>query len=208
MKPALLDLFCCEGGAGTGYTRSGFAVVGIDLKPQPRYPFEFHQADALEYPLYDFDAIHASPPCQAHSVMRHAVGNNPEDLIPATRVALSGFAGPTIIENTEFAPLYDSLMLCGTMFGLRVRRHRIFEIKPRLSVLLHPCRCRKGVIRGELIGHRLSGKVAAGRSKPPHYTGSELREAIGVPWMTTMAARQAIPPAYTEFIGIHLLNEI
>ena len=207
-RPRLLDLFSGAGGAAVGYHRAGFEVVGVDIKPQPRFPFEFHQADALTFPLDGFDAIHASPPCQAHSVMKNATGVAHADLIPPTRELLASFNGPTVIENTEFAPLRDSLKLCGTMFGVRVRRHRLFEVRPSLAVLLPPCCCHNGVIRGELIGHRQGGRVAMGRTKPPHHTPSEARAAIGVEWMTTTEARQAIPPAYTEYIGAALMRAI
>lgn len=208
MRPRLLDLFCGAGGAAMGYSRAGFEVVGVDINPQPHYPFEFHRADALTFPLDGFDVVHASPPCQAYSAMRHPVGNEAPALIEPTREALRATGLPYVIENVERAPLLDALRLCGTMFDLRVRRHRLFEIQPPVFALLSPCSCRHGVIKGTLIGHRVAGKVLPGRTQPPPATESDRREAIGVPWMTTTEARQAIPPAYTEWIGRQLMATV
>jgi DNA (cytosine-5)-methyltransferase 1 len=137
MKPRILDLFCGAGGASAGYARAGFDVVGVDLNPQPRYPFEFHQADALTFPLDGFDAIHASPPCQAYSTMRRGLWKDREhpDLIAPIRDRLIGADVPYVIENVEGARrlLVNPVLLCGTMFGLgtkegnQLRRHRYFE---------------------------------------------------------------------------------
>ena len=211
--PRLLDLFCGAGGAAMGYHRAGFEVVGVDIRPQPHYPFEFIQADVTTWEPWMmrgrsgqlFDVIHASPPCQHASVLMNAVGTRHVDLIPKTRELLKGTGLPYVIENVELARLENPILLCGTMVGIPVRRHRLFEIVPALSVLLPPCHCKNGVISGRLVGHRAGGKVLPGRTKPPHFTPSERRAAIGVPWMTTMEARQAIPPEYTEFIGRQIL---
>ena len=134
MRPLrALDLFCCAGGAAKGLDQAGFEVVGVDIKPQPRYPFEFHQADALAFPTEGFDFIWASPPCQAHTSMKSMHNAKPHlDLIPETRAKLQASGIPYVIENVVGAPLIDPFMLCGTMFGLGVedaelRRHRIFE---------------------------------------------------------------------------------
>lgn len=213
-----------------GYHRAGFDVVGVDIAPQPRYPFTFVRAGALEFlrclvgadaidpdalnatggmSLSDFTAIHASPPCQQYSAMARAVKTKAPDLVAAVRSALRRTGKPWAIENVEGAPLSGCVvMLCGTMFGLRVRRHRLFEIDPPLLVLTPDCSCRHGVVTGRLIGHRAGGKVARGRTKPPPATESQRRDAIGVPWMTAREARQAIPPAYTAFIGRQLLRAI
>ncbi len=118
-RPRLLDLFCGAGGCSVGYHRAGFDVVGVDINPQPNYPFEFHQADAMEFPLDGFDVIHASPPCQAYSVTRHikCTGNNHSDLVGAVRNKISEY--PHVIENVAGSPLMrGSVMLCGLMFGL------------------------------------------------------------------------------------------
>jgi DNA (cytosine-5)-methyltransferase 1 len=132
-KPRLLDLFCCAGGAGVGYSRAGFEVVGVDINPQPRYPFEFVQADALNLDadfIATFDAIHASPPCQSYSDLAKRNGNAHEwpRLIEPVRELLVSTGLPYVIENVDGAPLIDAVVLCGTMFPrLRVLRHRLFE---------------------------------------------------------------------------------
>jgi DNA (cytosine-5)-methyltransferase 1 len=206
-RPRLLDLYCGAGGAAVGYDRAGFDVVGIDHRPMPRYPFTFHQADALEYLAehgHEYDAIHASPPCQGYSVMAHATGRDAPRLIPETRDLLLASGRAYVIENVELAhrEMQNYVTLCGTMFGLKVRRHRLFEMSPSCFALLPPCACQNGVKSGALVGQMLTGKVAPGRTpRLGVYTESDRREAIGVPWMTTMEARQAIPPAYTEWVG-------
>ena len=129
----ILDLFCGAGGAGMGYHRAGFDVVGVDISPQPNYPFEFYRGDALEYlASYGdrFDAIHASPPCQSSSALTKGTnkGRHYPDLIPATREALTRFDVPTVIENVQGSDLRRDVTLCGEMFGLGVIRHRYFEI--------------------------------------------------------------------------------
>lgn len=211
MKPRLLDLFSGAGGTAAGYVLAGFDVTGVDVKPQPRYlksgATAFVQADALEYLAEHgrkYDVIHASPPCQRYSVMSRMMRTKAPDMVGAVREALARAGLPSVIENVEGAPLSAPLMLCGTMFGLRVRRHRIFELSPHILVLTPPCACRLGVVTGRLIGHRTGGRVRAGRTRPPAATESARRDAIGVPWMTAREARQAIPPAYTFFIGRQL----
>ncbi len=209
--PRLLDLFCGAGGCAVGYHRAGFDVVGVDIEPQPNYPFKFIQMDAfafLELDWKNHDAFHASPPCQAFSAMNRAVKAKHPNYIPALRREFQSYGKPWIIENVEGAPLRQPVMLCGTMFGLRVRRHRIFELSWTFGALLPDCQCRNGVIRGRLIGHRCGGKVAPGRTRPPPATEAQRREAVGVPWMTGREARQAIPPAYTEFLGKKLMEAI
>ncbi len=133
----LLDLFSGAGGAAMGYHRAGFDVVGVDIKPQPRYPFEFHQADALEYVAahgHEFDVIHASPPCQRYSRATRMSGTeeNHPDLLQPSIDALEKTGKPYVVENVPGAPMKNYLMLCGTMFGLRVFRHRLFVIKPQI----------------------------------------------------------------------------
>jgi DNA (cytosine-5)-methyltransferase 1 len=207
-RPRLLDLFSGAGGCAVGYDRAGFDVVGVDNRPQPRYPFAFVQADALEYAAAhgsEYDAIHASPPCQGYSRMRYATGGtSAPKLIAETRAALIATGRPYVIENVVGAPLVAYTMLCGTMFGLRVRRHRLFETAPLLPLLTPPCSCKHGVRDGRLIGARLRGPKPPGRIKPPRFTDRELRSALGVDWMTIVEAGQAIPPAMTAFIGAAL----
>jgi DNA (cytosine-5)-methyltransferase 1 len=140
----LLDLFCGAGGAGMGYHRAGFEVVGVDIKPQPRYPFEFHRADALEYlnqHWREFDIIHASPPCQFYSraTKMNGTKHNHPDLLQPTIDALDATGKPYIVENVPGAPMKNYLMLCGTMFGLRVFRHRLFVTSPQ--IMFSPFSC-------------------------------------------------------------------
>lgn len=222
-RPRLLDLFCGAGGCSVGYHRAGFDVVGVDHRTMSNYPFTMAVRDALEtlrclldgncirparkerYGLADFDAIHASPPCQKFSAMNRAVKADHPDLVAPIRLLLQESGKPWVIENVEGSPV-DGVMLCGTMFNLRVRRHPLFEIDPPMLFLTPGCQCRNGVVQGRLIGHRCGGKVAPGRTRPPAATESDRRDAIGVPWMTGREARQAIPPSYTEFIGKQLIQ--
>src|SRR6187200_2858563 len=125
MRPRLLDLFCCEGGAAIGYHRAGFDVVGVDIVDRPRYPFEFHQADALTYPLDGFDAIHASPPCQAYSITKNAHDRQHPEMVEPVRARLVASGVPYVIENVVGAPLIDPVTICGSMFDLRAWDHYI-----------------------------------------------------------------------------------
>src|SRR5690348_16558972 len=141
-KPRLLDLFCGAGGCSMGYHRAGFEVVGVDIKPQKNYPFEFHQADALEFLKihgHEFDAIHASPPCQRYSVGRHIhqSGGNHPDLVHPTRSLLEATGKPWVIENVMGSPV-AGVTLCDLMFGLKVLRHRLFETSFYCMVPTHP----------------------------------------------------------------------
>jgi hypothetical protein len=183
----------------------------VDVKPQPRYiGDDFYESDAIEFIErhgHEFDVIHASPPCQGYSVMAHATGRDAPRLIPITRQALIATGKPYVIENVELAhrEMRSYVTLCGTQLGLKVRRHRLFEMSPAYDGLLPPHACQHGVRSGALVGQMLSGKVAPGRTpRTGIYTESDRRAAIGVPWMTTMEARQAIPPAYTEWVGHQL----
>jgi DNA (cytosine-5)-methyltransferase 1 len=215
VRPRLLDLFCGAGGAGMGYYQAGFYVIGVDLKVQPRYPFEFIRGDALEYLRkhgHEFDAIHASPPCQRYSVASKSHNGNAgahPDLVPPTREALQQTGLPWIIENVMGAPLKNPAVLCGTMFsGLRVIRHRQFESNIILTV---PNKCGP---------HPLCYTVD---KRKPHYgqlddmtafvmvngggncSKNAAADAMGIDWMTKDELNDAIPPAYTEFLGWQLL---
>ena len=194
-KPLLLDLFCGAGGAAMGYHRAGFDVVGVDHKPQPRYPFEFIQADAMTFPLEGFDVIHASPPCQAYSKATAWRGDRSKhpDLIGRVQRRLRGYR--YVIENVQEARfhLVEPLMLCGSMFGLPIRRHRYFELSPSLSVLLWPC-----VHRRSDLSHDHGRKQ----------TERQYRQALGCDWMTVRESREAIPPAYTDHIGQQLMRAL
>jgi DNA (cytosine-5)-methyltransferase 1 len=191
-----------------GYHRAAFDVVGVDNRPQPRYPFEFIQADAMTFPLDGFDAIHASPPCQGYSAMNRAVRAAYPLLVESVRERLSATGKPYVIENVEGAPLKEAWTLCGTQFGLQIRRHRLFEVHPPIFDLMPPCWCAGRVASGELIGHRLRGKVAPGRRQPPPRPESVRITALDVPWMRAREARDAIPPAYTEYIGGLLMDHL
>lgn len=199
-RPRLLDLFCKAGGASMGYHRAGFEVVGVDIDPQPRYPFEFVQADALAFLIAngeEFDAYAGSPPCQRYTMAQRIQGRVHSDYIAGLRGLFQAFGKPYVIENVPGAPLNNSLTLCGAMFpGLRTYRHRLFESNLRLDPPVHP--------------EHAAAVTKMGR--PPqagefmHVVGNfsgveQAREAMGIDWMTRDELREAIPPAYTEFLG-------
>lgn len=200
----LLDLFCGAGGAAMGYHRAGFDVVGVDIKPQPHYPFEFHQADAMTYPLDGIDAIHASPPCQYYSWCTPQKNRqNHPDLIEAVRLNLINSWKPYVIENVAGArkKMVHPIMLCGSMFGLPIQRHRYFETSFQISVLL-PC-CNHSKVPVYITGTpRRKGHK---RCDPP---AEVRRKAMGVPWMSIKDMDEAIPPIYTEWIGTQLMKHI
>jgi len=208
-RPRLLDLFCGAGGAAMGYHRAGFEVVGVDIKPQPHYPFEFHQGDALEYCREhgrEFDAIHASPPCQAYSFVStfNNVKSLHPELIEPTRSLLADTGKPYVIENVTGAPLVDPVVLCGLMFGLKVYRHRGFECSwffmrpghPQHRAKCTPLKKRTKHKEGEFL--TVTGHFA--------YPMKTVEKAMGIDWMSRAEIPQAIPPAYTQFIGEHLMK--
>jgi len=213
-KYRLLDLFCCAGGAGTGFHEAGFEVVGVDIDPQRNYPFEFIQADALTLSadfLASFDAIHASPPCQSYSDLAKRNGNADAwpRLIDPIRDMLNATGLPWVIENVEGAPLRNPVVLCGTMFpGLRVLRHRLFEAN--FPITAPP--------------HGKHPKVHTFDKRKSHYgktddmvdfvqvTGggncsiAAAKDAMGITWMNKGELNEAIPPAYTKLIGAQLME--
>lgn len=214
-KPRLLDLFCGAGGAARGYQEAGFYVVGVDNKPQPRYAGdEFVLGDALHFMLdvqpMEYDAIHASPPCQRYSAMTKRWGDKWDehpDMVDATRFAIFelGFDGqPFVIENVMLSPLDSPLMLCGSMFGLGsgdrcLRRHRLFESN---CWMFPPACCNHERRALPVYGH------AGGSSKRDGIrfaSTAEWREAMGIDWMTGSEMAEALPPAYTRYIGTLLL---
>lgn len=214
MRPRLLDLFCCEGGAGTGYHQAGFDVVGVDIAPQPRYPFEFHQDDAMTFPLDGFDAVHASPPCQDHSAaMQFGLADHgTADLLPATLERLKAWGGPWIVENVEGADMPGALVLCGSEFGLgavgqgkyrTLRRHRKF-LSNVLLMGAGGCTC-AGRLVGGVYGRGEQGKNG-GRGYG--FAADAARDAMGMPWASRDGARQAIPPAYARFLGEQLMAHL
>jgi DNA (cytosine-5)-methyltransferase 1 len=200
----LLDLFCGAGGASAGYVRAGFEVTGVDIAPMPRYPYEFHQTDALEFLKTHwrrFDVIHASPPCQAYSKTRVLQEHEHPELIDDTRKALAAIGAPYVIENVPYSPLAEPLMLCGAMFGLRVYRHRLFESNVELSAPPHPEHIAKVAKMGRPPGPGEFMHVVG------NFAGAQqAREAMGIDWMIRPEISQAIPPAYTEHIGAQLLD--
>jgi DNA (cytosine-5)-methyltransferase 1 len=202
-KPRLLDLCCGAGGAAVGYARAGFEVVGVDMYPQPNYPFAFHQDDALTFPLDGFDLYHASVPCKHWSqatTFHPGAREKHIPLIEPMRQRLQATGLPSVLENVERAPLLNPVKLCGHMFGLRVYRHRLFESN---VLLLQPA-------------HRKHIARAADASRIPHsgefwsicgHFGhkEEAAAAMGIDWMKRVEEiAQAIPPAYTECLGLQL----
>jgi DNA (cytosine-5)-methyltransferase 1 len=217
-RPLLLVLFSGAGGCCVGYHRAGFDVVGVDIAPQPNYPFEFHQADAMTFPLDGFDAVHASPPCQAHSAMSVMWNaRQHQDLVGATRERLKASGLPYVIENVVGAPLHDPVTLCGAAFGLgtdthALARHRLFECS--FPIMVPPC------AHGSRPTIGIYGDHARDRRRVPgthpdrgmqfgaEYGLQLARQAMDIDWMNWREISQAIPPAYTEHVGHYLLNAV
>jgi DNA (cytosine-5)-methyltransferase 1 len=206
-RPRLLDLFCGAGGAAMGYHRAGFDVTGVDIKPQPRYPFKFIQGDALEWVTDDlfcrqFGIIHASPPCQDHTRTPGPV-HGTGWMLAATRDLFSSIGLPWVLENVPGAPMRADYLLCGCMFGLGVRRERWFETSWR------------GFALNMAHDHRLPAHSVVGNGTPSGVlakgivqTAESCRAAMGIDWMTRAELSQAIPPAYTEYIGHALVEHL
>ena len=192
-----------------GYHRAGFEVVGVDNRPQKRYPFEFHKADALTFSLNGYDVIHASPPCQAYSALRHLRPENDyPDLVAACRARIDVM--PYVIENVPRSPLHSPVMCCGRAFGLKVKRHRLFESNCQISGVLCCCKGAGSPIDVSGTGGRRINRRPndhGGNTNKPRNI-AEAREAMGIDWMTRKELSQAIPPAYTEWIGKQLLEQL
>lgn len=224
-KPRLLDLFCGAGGASMGYHRAGFEVVGVDIEPQPHYPFEFFQADALAVLRSHkvrlctgdgrgFDAVHASPPCQAYSDLQRRSRRSYPKLIEPVRELLQAIGLPWVIENVPEAPLLAPIILCGTMFaGLRVIRHRGFESNIPLAWHqggFHPRHPlvftydKRKAHYGQLDQDVSFVQVTGGGNA----TVANKADAMGIDWMTGAELNEAIPPAYTKFVGHQLLAHL
>lgn len=215
-KPRLLDLCCGAGGSSDGYAEAGFDVVGVDVDPQPNYPYEFHQARAVEFPLEGFVAVHASPPCQRFSVGSKHLYGDPEgwpNLIDPIRGRLQQLGVPYVIENVVGAPLRDPVMLCGTMFpGLRVLRHRLFEVEGfELPAPPHP--------KHPLVYTRDKRKPHYGRLNEwtdyvqvtggGNCTVAAAQDAMGITRpMTKHDLNEALPPAYTAYVGKFLMEAL
>ena len=208
-RPKALDLFCGAGGASMGLHLAGFDVTGVDIRPQPRYPFTFVQADALTYPLEDYDFVWASPPCQQYTAMLNhgQVERNYPQLIGAVRDRLTAWGGVWVVENVPGAPLEGwVIMLCGAMFGLRVYRHRHFECSVPVLSPLHPAHAMR-VERASLIPSEASGLFASVVGK--HGRTALARKYMGVDWvMSDVELSQAIPPAYSEYLGRQIIAQL
>lgn len=221
----ILDLYCCQGGASVGYWKAGYEVAGVDIDPQPRYPFPFRQADALETMrqliageavlfginehlgkwmyLRDFDIIHASPPCQLYSVTHRINRSDFPDLIGPTRELLEQTKKPYIIENVEEArgELRQPVKLCGAMFGIETYRHRLFETSFALEAPEHPEHVAKTTKMGRAPVEGEFMHIVG------NFSGVERgRRVMGMPWANRDGLREAIPPVYSEYVGLSYLN--
>ena len=220
-RPSLIDLYCCAGGAARGYQRAGFYVVGVDKNPQPNYAGdEFFQADAIEffqehYRL--FDAVHASPPCQKYTGMRNitisrfgSCKTDHPDLIEPTRRVLIESGLPYIMENVKNSPLVTQVILCGASLGLRhVSRHRHFE--SNYLFFAPKCSCRKETHTIGVYGARPDGRRVSQKKNRLCRIARSLQEAsdlLQIDWMTWDEIKEAIPPAYTEYLGVQLMNVV
>jgi DNA (cytosine-5)-methyltransferase 1 len=201
------DLFCGAGGAGMGLYRAGFDVEGWDIKAGLNYPFKRHIGNALDADLTGFDFVWASPPCQAHTALKYVTGKKYECYIERTREKLKAWGGLYIIENVVGAPLENPLVLCGSMFGLGVLRHRIFESNIPLRAP-GPCQHKGNVADGTYVsvhggGQRSTHKIPYAVQRP------RWEAAMGINWMSTRHELcQAIPPAYSEWLGRQVVEHI
>lgn len=231
-RPLLLDLFCGAGGAAMGYARAGFEVVGIDIKRQPRFPFAFLRASALDPSAWieatngrTPDVIHASPPCQHYSIATAGAGKAVRESHPAlidpTRSLLQASGAPYVIENVVLAPLIDPITVCGSSFPtlraidtdgqpLFLRRHRLFESS--LSLTSSGCQCvrlkKHGLWIGGVYGGGRSNRAEARYVRRGGYTPAAAvrRELMGIDWMSQQELNESIPPAYTTFIGQQIME--
>ena len=216
----ILDLFCGAGGAAMGYHRAGWEVVGVDINPQPHYPFEFIQTDALRFPWRSFyqlqhlDAIHASPPCQGYTqlaAVNAKLGREQrhERLITETRALLQESGLPYVIENVVGSTLIDPVRVCGTSFGLPIRRHRLFE--SNLDLMGRPCEHGRFTEPRYWTGWRPKGEKRLSTVVQVYGNAGGKHEwpgAMGIDWMTYDEIAEAVPPAYTEWIGTQLIEQM
>lgn len=214
-RPRLLDLFCGAGGAAVGYHRAGFEVVGVDIAPQPDYPFRFIEADAVQVLRAfgsTFDAIHASPPCQASSALTKGTnrGRRYPQLIPVVQATLARLHGiPSVLENVQGSYIRRDLTLCGEMFGLDVIRHRYFELGG-FTATAPPHKPHRGRVRGWRHGTYYDGPYVAvygeGGGKG---SVAEWQAAMGIDWTSDRKSiAEAIPPHFTEYIGHQLIDHL
>lgn len=207
----ILDLFCGAGGASTGYHRAGFEVTGLDIKHGKRYPFHYVRKSIDEITLMElqeFDVIHASPPCQTFSITRNlriaqGKSTNKVDWLPHTRELLIASGKPYVIENVPGAPLINPVLVCGSAFGLKVRRHRLFESNMHLdgTICNHKAQGRPIGIYGSMKDEIPNGGKTAETLKQAY-------EAMGIDWMIWSELVEAIPPAYTEYLGKQLIERL
>jgi DNA (cytosine-5)-methyltransferase 1 len=207
----VLDLYCGAGGAAMGLHQAwpDAEITGVDVAPQPHYPFNFVQADALTFPLDEFDFIWASPPCQAYSSLRSFPGRSiPKHppLISPTRARLTEWGGPWVMENVERAPLQNGIRLCGLMFGLHVYRHRLFESS---QLLLGPPHLRhRETIADGITSTRYINEIGRMVTVAGHLFGLAAgSHAMGIDWMDRDELAQAIPPAYARYIAEQYQSE-
>lgn len=212
MRPRLLDLFCGAGGASMGYHRAGFEVVGVDVRPQPRYPFSFIQGDALQLLAAigrRFDAIHASPPCIGYTSARIRTATTEAPLlIPVTRQLLQLVGRPWVIENvaTRQTGLTAHLRLCACQFGMpELKRERWFETWPAIYDLRPPC---YHPLPSISVLRRAGRIWAQGGVIDDYVPLARCKQVMGIDWMTQRELGNAIPPSYTEYIGRHLMEVI
>ena len=204
-RKTALDLFCGGGGASMGLHRAGFDVVGVDLFDQPKYPFKFIKADALDFDITGYDFVWASPPCQAFTAYKRRkdhVKYSP-NLIPKIREKLIANRKPFVIENVQGAPLLDAAMLCGSMFSLDVRRHRFFESNFKIDQI--KCQHNLQLPRFAPASNRknLRKTVEIGVWRIPL---AIQQKAMGIDWLDVRSLSQSIPPAYSEYIGRQFLD--
>jgi DNA (cytosine-5)-methyltransferase 1 len=217
VKPRLLDLFCGAGGCSVGYARAGFDVVGVDIEPHPDYPYRLVITDAMEILsdrvfLSKFDVIHASPPCPRYSsITPDANRDSHPDLVPVVRRILNEFGRPYAIENVPGAPMPEAVLVCGKAMGLaHIKRHRLFE--SNLLLMSPGCACDNGPAYGIYGDHgdktprqRKDGFKRWGKARDADHA----RQITGIDWMTRWDDLcDAIPPAYTEFIGGQLIDAL
>lgn len=216
-RPKIIDFCCKAGGTSVGYHRAGWDVIDVDRDPQPNYPFTFIQADLRDFDVADVlasgvKALAGSPPCWKFTDLAYRTGREYEDFIPELRDLFVRSGLPYVIENVEGAPLIDPLMLCGTMFrGLRVTRHRLFESNvclsapgPHGSHPLHYTMDKRKSHYGRLDEWRDFVTVTGGGN----CSVAAAADAMGINWMTKAELNQAIPPAYTEWIGTQLMAQV
>lgn len=204
----ILDAYCCQGGASAGYVTAGFEIVGVDLNPQSRYPYAFKKSDAVKFILeygHEFDAIHASPPCQRFSKAQRIQGRKHPDLISATRDACRAIGVPYVIENVEDArnELINPAMLCGQFFNLHTYRHRLFETSFPIEVPFHFAHPNRTIKMGRAVQPGDYYHAVGNFSGVPY-----IRKDMGVPWMNRDGIRECIPPLYAAFIGQQLAKHL